>query len=72
MNEINVQYANMPTAIRSYVVANADMSYTILLNSRLCHEQHLISYQHEIDHIRKGDYDRKCSVDLMEIVAHSA
>ena len=72
MDEINVVYADMPTSVRSYVVANTDMSYTIVLNSKLCHEQHLISYQHEYEHIRNGDYDKKCSVNLIEFNAHSA
>lgn len=72
MEEINVVYADMPTSVRSYVVSNADMSYTIILNSKLSHEQNLLSYQHELDHIRNGDYDKKCSVDLIEISAHSA
>ena len=70
MEEINVVYADMPTRIHSYVVANADASYTIILNSKLSHEQHMISYNHEVEHIIKGDYDRKCSADLIEIVAH--
>lgn len=71
MEQINVIYADMPTSVRSYVVANADMSYTIVLNSKLCHEQHLLSYAHEVDHIHRGDYDRKCSADLIEIAAHN-
>lgn len=72
MEQINVIYADMPTTVHSYVVSNADMSYTIVLNSKLCHEQHMISYQHELEHIKNGDYDRKCSADMIEIVAHSA
>ena len=72
MEMINVVYADMPTRIRSYVVANADTSYTIILNSKLSHEQNLKSYYHEIEHIKNGDYDKKCSADLIEIASHSA
>ena len=72
MEMINVVYSDMPTRIRSYVVANADTSYTIILNSKLSHEQNLKSYYHEIEHIKKGDYDKKCSADLIEIASHSA
>lgn len=39
MNEINTLYANLPTTIPAYVVENNDMSYTIVLNSRLSHEK---------------------------------
>lgn len=71
MNDINVLYANMPPTIRSYVVSNADMSYTIVLNGRLTREQNLISYKHELEHISNGDYDKKCSIDIIEINAHN-
>ena len=71
MNEdINIIYADMPTTIRSYVVNNKDMTYTIVLNSRLSHEQNVISYQHELRHIYSGDYDKKCNVDMIEVNAH--
>ena len=70
MSDINVLYADMPTAIRSYVVSNTDMTYTVVLNSRLSHEQNLISYTHELKHINDGDYDKKCSVNMIEINAH--
>ena len=71
MDEVNVSYADMPTTVRSYVVNNADMTYTIILNSRLSHEQNLISYAHELQHIENGDYDKKCNVDVIEINAHN-
>lgn len=70
MDGINVLYADMPTTVRSYVVNNIDMTYTIILNSRLSHEQNLISYAHEIRHIENGDYDKKCNVDVIEINTH--
>jgi len=71
MDEINVLYVDMPTTVRSYVVNNIDMTYTIILNSRLSHEQNLISYAHELQHIKNGDYDKKCNVDVIEINTHS-
>ena len=70
MSDINILYANMPPSIRSYVVSNSDMSYTIVLNSRLTREQNIISYQHELNHINNKDYDKKCDVDVIEINAH--
>ncbi|MGN0402618.1 MAG: ImmA/IrrE family metallo-endopeptidase [Acetatifactor sp.] len=71
MDNINVVYVDMPAGVRSYVVLNSDESYTIVINSRLSHEQNLLSYYHEIDHIKNGDYDRNRSADLIEIVAHN-
>lgn len=67
-----MNYTEMPTTVRSFVIVNSDSTYTIILNSKLSHEQNIISYWHEIDHIRNGDYEKKCSVDLIEITAHGA
>lgn len=72
LENINVYLIDLPTTIKSYVVANADQSYTIVLNSNLNYEQNMKSYAHEVDHINNGDYDKKCSVDIIEIHAHSA
>lgn len=71
MDNVFVRYMELPTTIRSFVVANKDMTYTVILNSKLSREQNLLSYQHELDHILKGDYEKKCSVDLIEINAHA-
>lgn len=67
---VNCIYANMPSTIKAYTICNPDMTYTIVLNSRLTREQHLISYHHEMNHIENGDYDKKCDVGFLEIVAH--
>ena len=65
-------YADMPTTIRSFVVYNSDMSFTIIINSKIGSNQQLMAYKHEIDHIKNGDYDKHCSVDLIELFAHGA
>lgn len=65
-----VTVAELPASVRSFVVANADQTYTIVINSRLNYEQNIEAYYHEINHICNGDYDKKCSVDLIEINAH--
>lgn len=68
--EIHSILATMPSSIKAYVVANADMSFTIVLNDALTFEQNRKSYLHEYAHIINGDYDKKCSVDLIELGAH--
>lgn len=70
MDDIFVTMADLPYSIGAFVVSNNDMTYTIVLNSRLSHEKNIESYWHEIRHIRQGDYDKKCSIDLIEISAH--
>lgn len=64
-------YVDMPTTIRSFVVSNNDMSFTIIINSKIGSNQQLMAYEHEINHIKNGDYDRHCSVDLIEFFAHN-
>ena len=67
--DVNVTEANLPTSISAYVVSNPDGSYTILLNSRLTWERRKQAYQHELEHIRNGDYERR-SADMIELHAH--
>lgn len=68
--EIRSILAKLPYSIKACVVANADMSFTIVLNSALSYEQNRKSYLHEYKHIINGDYDKKCPVDVIEIEAH--
>lgn len=69
MDSVNVIYLDMPTTIRSYVINRNDF-YTIVLNSRLNFEQNNASYEHELQHIKNGDYEKKCSVSMIEFMAH--
>ncbi len=68
-SDIFTRLADLPTAVRSYVMKSGD-EYTIFLNSRLSHERQLLAYKHELDHIRRGDYDKTCSAGLIELFAH--
>lgn len=67
--DVNTIELNLPTSISAYVVSNADLSYTIVLNSCLSWERRLQAYKHEMEHIENGDYERK-SADLIEMYAH--
>lgn len=70
MEGIFVNYADLPCAIGAFVISNNDDTYTIILNSRLSREKNMESYAHELLHIKNGDYEKKCSIDLIEIAAH--
>lgn len=70
MEDIIVQLTDLPTTIASFVVSNPDTTYTIMLNSRFTHDRLTQAYLHELQHIKNGDYDKKCNVDLVEIYAH--
>lgn len=68
--DVNVILADMPTSIPGYTVSNPDLTFTIVLNSRLNYERQLEAYKHEVNHIENGDFDRKCSADIIECYAH--
>ena len=70
-NDVFVRYLDMDVMIKEQVFANADGSYTILINSRLNREQQLHSYLHAISHIINGDLNTNNDVDLIETRAHN-
>lgn len=69
MENIYTRFENMPTTIGAFVVENGDMSYTIVLNSRMTRERNLISYKHELKHIGNKDFE-KYDVGEIETRAH--
>lgn len=68
--DVNICLADLPCRIKAYTFPNTDGTYTIILNSRHSHHQHLLSYYHEMQHIEHGDYDEQCNADLIELYAH--
>ncbi len=69
IENIRVYQVEMPARIKAYTVKK-DGFYTILINSILAREQQLKEYDHEYKHIINGDFDKTCSVDMIEIYAH--
>ena len=61
---------DLPCTIRAYTVVNADMTYTIIINSHLSAEAQQIAFLHELQHINNGDFDKHCSANLIEMYAH--
>ena len=66
---VSVHFVDFPTKARGMVTANADGSYTILLNSRLSFEQQRKTFRHEMRHIQNHDFE-KTDVDEIEYEAH--
>jgi hypothetical protein len=58
--------------IREMVVPNSDGSYTIFIESTLSREEQQKAFLHAMEHICSHDFEKKTSVDLIEIRAHSA
>lgn len=55
--EDRVILENMPTSIKGYVFKDDDGAPVIVLNSRLSREQNRRTYEHERQHIERGEMD---------------
>lgn len=67
---IVTRFMDLPTSIKAFSRSNADGSYTVILNSCLCREQQEEGYRHEIEHIKKGDFDALDDADDLETIRH--
>ena len=53
------------------VVPNEDGTYTIFIESTLSREQQQQKFLHAMAHIYNKDFEKECSVNLLEQEAHS-
>ena len=51
------------------ILLNEDGTYTILLNSRLSRQQNRDSLNHELNHIKTGDFYREIPIKQIEAEA---
>ena len=70
MDNIRVLCVDMPTGYKAFTLPK-DGFYTVYLNSRYNLEQNILSLEHELLHIKNGDYEKDYSVDLLEFYSHS-
>lgn len=70
MENIRTVMADMPISVKAYTIIDADGFYTVVLNQNHTHEQNLLSYKHELDHIINGDFEQRTRAGLIELYAH--
>ena len=68
--EIRVYQAEMPARIKGYTTLK-DGYYTILINSIFDRKQQLEIYEHELEHIKNGDFEKEYSANLIEAYMHT-
>ena len=68
--EVNTMLVDLPGTIKAFVAKDTDDFYTIYLNSRLSHEQNVVSFIHEMEHIEKDDFYSDLTADQIERVRH--
>lgn len=66
---LNIQFLNLPGRVKAVSTKNEDDSYTVVINSRLNHEQQIEGYKHEIHHIVNEDHE-KYDINSIEVQAH--
>lgn len=69
-DDVNVVLVDLPCTIKEYVVANKDLTFTVVLNAKHSSETRLQAYKHALSHIDNGDFEKTCSADLIEVYAH--
>ena len=66
-----VRLVNMPPKIRSFVRESDDgCCATIVINARLSHEDQVMRYKHEVDHISNNDLQKEEDANRVEYEAH--
>ena len=68
--DVNTLLVDLPGTIKAFVAKDTDDFYTIYLNSRLSHEQNIVSFIHEMEHIEKDDFYSDLTADQIERVRH--
>jgi hypothetical protein len=67
--DVNVVILENALGVPGSVCHNIDDSYTIFIDANLSYEKQLEVYEHEMNHIRSGDFDKK-NVNAIEYCAH--
>lgn len=70
MDDVRVFKIDMPMSVKGYTVKKDDF-YTIIINSNLNEAAQTETYNHELDHIKNGDFDYGVTeTDQIELQAH--
>lgn len=56
---IRVVLVNLPTSVKSFVYYDSTATPVIVLNARLTFEIQKQAFDHEVNHILRGDMDNK-------------
>lgn len=63
-----IRYIDLPYTIKGVTVLDSDGFYNIYINSHLSWEEQKKAVKHELEHIRRDDFDNICA-SLEEVEA---
>ena len=66
MDEVIVRYYDLPYSAKGVTVLDENGDYNIYINSRFNHEQQQKAKQHELRHIKYGDFYSKKDIKFIE------
>lgn len=69
-DEIYVKVVDLPGKVHGFTHVEPDGSYTIIVNANDCEARRMKAYRHEVDHIKRGDFDFGRDVQAVEMEAH--
>ena len=61
-----IYYINMPPKIYAFVMPNEDSTYSIFLDSRRSYSNRMADLEHELNHIRNGDFYNGLPIQSVE------
>mgnify|MGYP006974274961 FL=1 len=72
-DNVRVELIDMPLTIyglTTYKFDDCGVFFTIFLNALLSHDKNKQTYDHEMEHIINGDFDKMVLVDMLEEERH--
>lgn len=59
MEDIIIRLMPLPVHVRAFTMPDEQGDYNVYINALLSAEQQVRSYQHELRHIRRGDFFKR-------------
>lgn len=61
-----IRYKDMEYAVRGFTRVDSEGNYCVVLNSRYPYCQNQKTLEHELNHIKNGDFDKTIPAHLIE------
>ena len=55
---VETRHLPLPFGIKGFTIPSPDGCFNIYINNRLSYEEQKVTYDHEVDHIMNGDFDK--------------
>lgn len=66
----NIVIINLPPKVKGFTSLNDDGTYTVVLNANHTMETQKATMMHELEHIKRGDFDSLSDVNSLEVLRH--